>query len=264
MKTPIRAAVCGALASLALAVGLCGCAAPATTHSPSAGHNGSGSPGQTTTAHPVTPTATPSSTAPLPANALFRITATAEQPTGAKMDLVQVVYAPSAPTAPDTALLDGQCNLDGQPTWESGFPGGALYLTSTVTATAHPGSPAFNNLATIGYELGSGSSAWSGDYSVEQSYCAPGSIALPGQVHGVSPVLASNPVTSAFGWGAHTSTYGLDGDGNDPSDPNGGGDTVVGNCAVQLSPAAIAAVPGIVAWTTQPYVATVGCYYTMP
>jgi hypothetical protein len=180
------------------------------------------------------------------------------------MDLVQIVYAPTAPTATDTALLDSQCNLDGQPTWQSSYPGGALYVTSTITATAHAGSPAFNNLANIGYELGAGSSAWSGDYSVEQAYCAPGGIALPGQVHGVSPALASNPVTSTFGWGAHTSMYGLDGDGNDPNDPNGGGDTIVGNCAVQLSAAAIAAVPGIVAWKTQPYVATTGCYYTMP
>ena len=253
------------IAAVFTVLSLSGCAPAKITHGAADNGAGTGSSGHSlSTTKPMTPAPTSAAQAPLPANALFRITATAEQPNGAKMDLVQIVYAPTAPTATDTALLDSQCNLDGQPTWESSYPGGALYVTSTVTATAHAGSPSFNNLATVGYELGSGSSAWSGDYSVAQAYCAPGGIALPGQVHGVSPVLASNPVTSAFGWGAHTSTYGLDGDGNDPSDPNGGGDTIVGNCAVQLSAAAIAAVPGIVAWKTQPYVAATGCYYTMP
>lgn len=256
--TVLTAAVVLAVASLS------GCATP--THT-SKTHTsvGQGSPGQAhKTPKPATPTAAPAGQPALPANALFRITATAVQPNGAKLDMVQTVFAPAPPTAPDTALLNTQCNQAGQPTWQSNYPGGALYVTTTVTATVHPGTPAFNGLATVGYELGFGSSAWSGDYTVEQSYCAPGGIALPGQVHGVLPVLTSNPVTSTYGWGVHAATYGIDGDGNDPNDPNGGGDTIVGNCAVQLSAAAIAAVPGIVAWKTQPYVQTVGCYYNMP
>jgi hypothetical protein len=154
--------------------------------------------------------------------------------------------------------------MTGEPTWQSNYPGAVSYVIATLTAKLRTGTPTWNTNADIAFALAVGSSAYSGAYQVEQSDCAPGRIVIPGTIHGVLPVLASDPAHSTFGWAASGSLYGFDGDGNDPSDPNGGGDTIVSNCAVQLSAAATAAAPGIVGWKTQPFVQTVGCYYPMP
>src|SRR5450432_2941170 len=109
MKNSILTSGSATLVALALIVALAGCAPAVHPGSTASDGNPSSSGSATATA---TPTATPTAAAlgPLPANALFRITATVTEPGGAKADLVETVFAPAAPTASDTALLNAQCN----------------------------------------------------------------------------------------------------------------------------------------------------------
>jgi hypothetical protein len=198
----------------------------------------------------------------LPANALFRITALGVQPNGATIDLVQTVFAPTAPVAADTALLNTQCNDSGSPTWQSSYPGGYKFVDTTLTATVDTTKPAFNTRASIATSFDLYVAAFSGAYQTAQAYCASGYIGLPGTMHGVGAVLASNPAGGSLGWASHDRRYGFYGDGNDPGDPNGGdGDTIVKGCAVTISAAALAAAPAIASWQTQPYVQKTSCYY---
>jgi hypothetical protein len=248
-----RVAVLAAAAIVATAV-LSGCA-PAAHASKGHSRDVNSTPDATTTPTPISP-------GPLPANALFRITAKAIQPNGATVDLVQTVFAPTAPTASDTALLDAQCNDSGSPSWQSQYPGGVLYVDTTITATLDTTTPAFNTNATIAASFGFGASAFSGDYVVAQANCAPGFIAIPGAVHGVDAVPASDTAHGTFGWADPDTTYGFFGDANDPSDPNGGnGSTIVKDCAVEISAAALAAAPSLASWASQPYVQSKSCYY---
>jgi hypothetical protein len=210
------------------------------------------------------PTPTPSATAPslgpLPENALFRITATVTEPTGASADLVQTVFAPAAATASDTALLDAQCNLTGQPTWQSAFVA-PLFLTTTVTATLHPGSAAWTASDQVAaYFMGS-TSAYSGAYSVAQADCAPGYITIPGTLHGVAPVEGANPATGGNGWASEFGQYGFDGSGNDPGSPGQSGTGVVKNCVIEESAAAKATSGVVEGWLTQPFAPQYGCSF---
>jgi hypothetical protein len=240
---------------LAVVVALTGCAPAVHPHPKSITNH-------TPPAATPTPTPTPSSTAPslgpLPANALFRITATVTEPGGASADLVQTVFAPAAPTAADTALLTAQCNLDGQPTWQSAYPS-PLFVTTTITATLHAGSPDWPvGDAVAAYFLGS-TSAYSGAYLTAQAYCAPGDIKIPGTVHGVAPVDSANPAIGGNGWAGEFGEYGFDGSGNDPSDPDSSGTGVVGNCVIEESAAAKATSGVVEGWLSQPFVLTAGC-----
>jgi hypothetical protein len=267
----------GVLAAAALvAVGLLSACAPSTASAGPKHHNGSGSgaigqqppstvaPSATPTTVPTTPS-TPTSTGlgPLPANALFRITATASQPNGAKVDLVQTVFVPSAPTAADTALLNSQCNFSGSPTWQSQYSGGLAYVTTTITATPRTGTAAWTNHDyDIGFGFGDGASAYSGNYRGVQAPCASGIITAPGNVHGAAGVLAASPVKGEFGWGIADSYYGFEGTGNNVNSPDfGGGTTVVDTCGVEISSAAIAAAPSLSKWKTQPFTKLNGCQY---
>jgi hypothetical protein len=212
----------------------------------------------------ATPTPTPSTTAsspgPLPANALFRITATVTEPTGASADLVQIVFAPAAATAADTALLNVQCNIAGQPTWQSSYPS-PVFLTTTITATPHHGSPAWPASDQVNaYFLGS-VSAYSGGYTVAQADCAPGYITIPGTMHGVAPLNGSGPATGANGWATDSGTYGFDGGGSDPTAADSSGTGVVNNCHIEESAAATATSAVVAAWLTQPFVLATGCEF---
>jgi hypothetical protein len=209
-------------------------------------------------------TPTPAGPAPLAANALFQITATATQPSGAKVDLVQTVFAPSAPTASDTTLLNAQCDISGSPSWQSQFNGTLVYLTTTITATPRAGTAAWvNHDYDIGFGLGYGDSAYSGAFRGVEAPCAAGEITAPGTVHGVAVLVVGVPDTDVNGWGYNQAEYGFVGTGNNPNDPDfGGGTTVVDNCAVRVSPAALAAVPALAGWATQPFVANDGCIYS--
>jgi hypothetical protein len=252
---------------------LSGCAPtshPSAGHSHHAGHDhasSSSTPGATPTTTPTAtppPTPFPQSLGALPANALFRITAKGIQPNGATIDLVETVFAPAPATASDTALLNAQCNVSGSPNWPTLFPGGSLYVDMTATATLDRATPTFNTNATIAADFEDFSAAaFSGNFLEAQAPCAPGFIKLPGTLQGVGAVLKSNPAHGSFGWASADARYGFFGDGNDPSDPNGGnGNTIVKDCAVQLSSAALSTAPALAAWETQPYVQSKSCYYT--
>ena len=257
------------VAILVAAAALSGCA-PAS-HSPGPSHHiGDGAGGGSVTPSPsvtpgASPTAAPTATgqAALPANALFRITASAVQPNGATVDLVETVFAPAPASLSDIALLNKQCNFSGSPSWQSQYPGGYKDVVVSMTATIHQGTPRFNTNATIAASAGYGNLASSGNYAVAQAYCAPGSFSkIPGAIHAVAPAPNSNLAHGLYGWANHDATYGFFGDGNDPSDPNGGsGNTIVKNCAVQISAAALAAAPSLAAWKTQVYVPAKSCYY---
>ena len=141
---------------------------------------------------PPTPTAAPTAPAPLPANALFRITARAVQASGAAMDLVQTVYAPTAPTPADIALVDRQCNEAGAPPWTNEFPSGYEVVHTTITATAEPLTAVINTDTTVPAMFDLNLVAFRGDYRTFQAYCAPGLIVFPGTAHGVGVVSSAN------------------------------------------------------------------------
>jgi hypothetical protein len=251
----LRAAA--AAASVAVALALAGCAPAASPRAAGSSHP-SPVARATATARP-TPTAAAPGSGPLPANALFRITATVTEPDGTSAALVQTVFAPSAPTTSDTALLDAQCNLTGQPAWESSYTS-PQYITTTVTATMLHGSSWPTTDQVSSYFLGS-SSAYSGAYALAQSDCAPGYIGIPGTMHGVAPVEAASPATGTYGWASAFGMYGFDGGGNDPGAEDSSGTAVVSNCAIQESAAAQAASPVVEGWLTQPFVAAKGCQF---
>jgi hypothetical protein len=259
MSRTIATVTLGSLAALALLASLGGCA-PAS-------HGGSASSSHPSpTASPKKPTATstptPTGPAPLPANALFRISATVTASNGASADLVQTVYQPIAPDASDTALLNAQCNLSGEPTWQSDVPD-AVYLTTEITATLHPGSSAFDNTNDgVLFDFPGPPGAFSGAYGGFEAPCASGFIQIPGTIHGVAALSASDPVHSTYGWAnGALAAYGFIGGGNAPG-PDLGGTAVVSDCVVQVSASAAAADAKVAAWPSTPYTLANSCDYT--
>jgi hypothetical protein len=243
--------------AIAVVVALVGCAPAVHPHHPAAA-------GHTAPPTPAAPTPTPGTTkpalGPLPANALFRITATATEPGGATVDLVQTVFAPAAPTASDTALMNSQCNQTGSPNWQANYTS-PQFVTSTITATARVGTPAWNaNDQISAYFLGS-ASAYSGGYQVAQADCAPGYITVPGTIHGVAPVDAASAATGTYGWASQFAEYGFDGPGNDPGAADESGSGVVKDCTIEESAAAKATSGVVEGWLTQPFDLQVGCSY---
>ena len=262
-KSTVTAGAASAIA-FAVIVALAGCA-PAVSLKSKAGHAHPGPSSHSSSAPAPTSTPTPTAVAlgPLPANALFRITATVTEPDGAAADLVQTVFAPAAPDSGDTALLNAQCNLSGQPTWQSNYSS-PLYLTTTITATLHPGSPAWTASDQISaYFLGS-TSAYSGAYSLAQSDCAPGYISIPGAIHGVAPVEATNPTLGMYGWASAFGDYGFDGGGNDLGALDSSGTGVVKNCEIEESATAKATSTVVAGWLTQTFVLANGCDFMGP
>jgi hypothetical protein len=175
---------------------------------------------------------------------------------------VQTVFAPVAPTASDTALLNAQCNFSGDPGWASNYAS-PLFVTTTITATLRPGSKPWAADDQVAAYFTGASSAYSGSYEGAQAACASGFITIPGTMHGVAPVDASDPATGTYGWASQFGDYGFDGGGNyqgaDPQDSSGTG--VVGNCHIEESDAA-KAIGGVVeAWLTQPFDSQVGCVF---
>lgn len=241
--------------SLGVSAALSGCA-PAVGSHPKPGH---GHPTAPRSASAV-PSPTPSALGPLPANALFRITATVTEPGGATADLVQTVFGPVAPTASDTALLDAQCNLPSQPTWQSQYTR-PRFITTTVTATLRAGSKPWNTDDQVASYFFGGSSAFAGDYMSAQAPCADGYIGIPGTLHGVAAVEGNDTATATFGWAGQFGEYGFDGGGNDAAALDSSGTGVVGNCAIEESAEAEATSDVVKAWLTQPFDAKVGCVF---
>lgn len=264
-----RSAVRLAPVVLAVLVGaavLSGCAPAAHAphghpHHTASGGSSSGSSAVPSATPTPTPTPFPQSLGPLPANALFRITAQGFQKNGAVVDLSETVYAPVAPTPADTTLLNTQCNTDGYSPWQSGFSGPALYVHATMTATIEAGAASFDTSTEIAAYFGYEVAAFTGAYHEAQAPCADGFVTVPGTMQGLSPVLASNPVHDQQGWGNSQTRYGFFGDALN-SGPDVPGPTLVKNCAVDISAAALAAAPALSAWTTQPYVPANSCSYT--
>ena len=276
-RSPARV-VTGSLAAALLVVGaLSGCSnggSPSASQSQGGGSGTGAQAGQTPSLSPsssATPTPTPTTPAgppALPANALFAISATVTAGNGATAHLYQVVYKPSAPDAADTALLNKQCNypgqpdLKGQPNWQTQYAN-PLYLTSDLTATVSGFGPAWSNKTNpvlFGY-LGV-PAAFGGSYETWEAYCAAGFITVPGTIHAVAPVPASNPTTGSLGWaGALDNEFGFLGGGNFPGGPDLGGKAVVTDCVVQLSATASAASPKVAAWATQAFKLKNGCIF---
>jgi hypothetical protein len=250
---------------VAVMIALTGCAPVVRPHPKSIARPSS----TATTAPAPTPSPTASSLGPLPANALFRITATATASDGAVADLVQTVYQPTAQTAADTTLLNSECNypgvpdLQGNPDWQTQYSS-PLFLRTTMTSTLEPGTTAWSTDDTVLFAYAENVSAYSGSYLGFEAYCAPGSLVIPGTVHGVAPVPSSNPAGAPLGWASTVGAYGFDGGGNAQDNTDLGGTAVIGNCAIELNAAATAAGPAIAAWATQPFVAANGCIYLAP
>jgi hypothetical protein len=256
MQRAFRALPAASAAAIVF-LALSGCAAASQTAS-----TGKSSPAHSaaqTTAPKQTPT--PSGPAPLPANALFSISAKVTASNGATAHLVQTVFEPVSQDASDVALMNAQCNLSGQPTWQTTYPG-SLFLDTTITATLAPGSPAFLPADAINFGFASGASAFSGAYTGFEAPCAPGYIGIPGTIHGVATVPASDPVHGTYGWANNPSSYGFVGGGNDPGGADSGGTAVVSDCIVQLSATAAAADVTEAAWASQPFVMAHGCKYS--
>jgi hypothetical protein len=246
---------------------LCGCA-PATTGNALGTHARTGS-GTNAPSPVVTPTATPTPTPagppPLPANALFRISATVTAPGGAAADLVQTVFMPAPLTAAQKAQLTAHCGAQGfgdstgEPPWKNNFAT-ATGLTSTITATLHAGSPAWNNSANAVLADFVGSGDFTGAYGTFEAYCSPGYILIPGTQQALAPIQAANPGGQPYGWAGEFAGYGFYGGGNDPGAPDLGGGAVVSNCLVQLSGTA-AANATAAAWATHIPKLIDGCEY---
>jgi hypothetical protein len=244
-----------AIAGAAIVMMLAGCVAagPSSTPAPTGTATNSPSP---------TPAAAPTPT-PLPGNGLFQINAVATASNGAIADLVEIAYLPTAAAAGQTALLDSQCNYpgdpaaQGQPSWESQYPR-TVYLNTTITATARAGTPAWpNSTDPVAFSF-LPVSAYTGAFSVLQAQCAAGAITVPGTVTGVAPLWGSNPAHGPYGWATPLGSYGFNGGGNDPGGPLSG-NTVISDCAVQLSPTATSA--GVGGWATRAYIKETGCVY---
>jgi hypothetical protein len=273
MQRTVATIAIGLGTALVVVGALSGCAAKVVSGTASKSHTGSGSiahPGTTTGPKPSSATPSPSGPAPLPANALFRISATVTASNGATADLVQTVYKPIAPDPSDTTLLNSQCNypgqldFQGQPTWQTTVPG-AVYLTSDMTATLHAGSPAFDNNADfVVFGFPGAPGAYSGQYGIFEAYCDSGYIQIPGSVHAVAPISSTDPANGNFSWAGPSAAaggYGFSGGGNAPDGPDLGGTAVVKNCSVQVSADAIAAAPALAAWKTTAPAFAIGCTY---
>jgi hypothetical protein len=262
-------------AAAVLVIGaLSGCAT-ATTGNPSASHQHKGSgnnpiaptPSATPTAAATataTATPTPSGPAPLPANALFRISATVTAPGGASAKLVQTVFMPAAITAAQRAQMNTGCagesdaDATGAP-WLNNYHT-AWILSSTMTATLNPGSPAWNNTANGVLADFVGFGYFSGAYAGFEADCAPGFITIPGTQQAISPIQGTNPSGQPYGWAGEFGSYGFYGGGNDPGGPDMGGNAVVSHCLVQLS-ATAAANATAAAWVTHVPKLIDGCDY---
>jgi len=262
-RTTAPAAIAATTVALLALAALSGCAPSTSTAGPTATPGASAvsspAPTATVTSTPTpTPTPTPAGPPALPANALLAISATVTTASGGSAKLYEVVYAPIPADAADTALLDKQCNFSGSPKWETQVPANPDYVTTTMTATLTPGSPAITKKDHVNFDLGWGDSAYSGSYSGFEASCSPGYIDIPGTIHGVMVVPSANPAHGTYGWATADARYGFFGGGNDPG-PDSSGTAVVADCVVQVSAAASAASAKIAAWATQPYTKENAC-----
>ena len=234
MSTKSRVIVLAAVAALALA----GCApvVSAPTNSPAAAPTTEPSASATPIATP-TPTPTPAPTAD--ASVLFTITATAVASggNGAKVDLSETVYAPSATTtdtAGDTALLNKQCSG-----WQTQYPQHA-FLVAELSSKLEAGSPTWpkKTLPVVAGVDGLDPSAYSGAFSGFESECAPGVMVFPGTIH-VVVVVGTGNIHGQKGWAGQRYGFGLALDGPIQTIPAKDRSKII-NCVITLGPVALA------------------------
>ena len=266
MKSFTFAAPISVTIAVVVVATISGCAPPTGT-----AHTGTSSHPSTPHVSP-TPTSTPGGSAanlgPLPANALFRISATATASDGAVADLVETVFQPSGATAADTALLNMQCNypgapdLQGQPTWQEQYSS-PLFVTTTITSTLRSGSRAWwtDDEIVFGFL---GSSAYSGAWTGFQANCSPGLLVVPGTVHGVAPVLSSDPIDGTTGWASGNGEYGFGGGGQDPRQQDVGGTALISDCTIEVSASAKAASSVAQSWAEHGAQTADGCSFSGP
>ena len=195
-------------------------------------------PSPTSTSHAVRSSSTPTATAmptasqaPLAADVLFQITATATAPNGAVAHLIETVHAPVAATnaqAADEAQLNSECD----PGWQDGFSP-LQYLVANVSTTVVSGS--WSSTDVIAADMAS-YPVWTGDQKPFQAFCASALPYIPGSARAVSPVGGGSP-DSAGGWAIFRYGFGV------PTDPSAGetpsaSDIVLSKCALQLGAAA--------------------------
>lgn len=227
---PVKAhplAMAAAVVALSLAaVGiLSGCAtvAPAGA-SPTSPHSSphSSTPATTTTTTP----STGSDATPPPV--LFTISTTAKASNGARVELVETVYAPMA----EQPSLAG--NPDDiafcQKLWKDYPPTDQQWLTSTITATpvgtvAWPSGLRSPVAGILGWD-----SLFAGDVTDGRAPCALGVLGMSGDVHGIHPV-AAGTADAKYGWA--TLPYGFSRFGDDSAQQG----TTFEKCSVEVTPA---------------------------
>ena len=258
-RTRLTVATTASVAAALLIVALTGCASAAPAHH-SASHNGSGSGTGAVAPHSSpTPTATATATptpSALPANVLFRITATAtDLKSHAIVDLVETVYVPAPLTSAQNALLVKICGNDGYP---SNFPQ-AVGVSATTSATLRAGSSAWTQYSPLGIGMILASEeAWDAKFAPSSNLvgCGPQPpIMIPSSATGIAAVSpASNPAGGSGGVGWYNGVYGWyvtdDIDNQDTPAPT---DLIsMTNCNLQLGAAAIAAAPKVAQWPAEP------------
>ncbi len=202
----------------------------------------------------ATPIATPGAAAgPLPANALFRITGVATAPDGAVAELTETVYAPSALSTTESALITAQCQASG---WPGNYPS-PTGVRATVVAALKPGSKAWTAYSPVGVTPSLGNlAAWTGQFDPSANFgCAsPGAITIPGTTSGIQPVSpAGSPAGAAGGTGWYNGVYGfwMYYGGNDPDGPAASLQVKLSDCAIEVGPLALAGNAATASWPTE-------------
>jgi hypothetical protein len=205
-----------------------------------------------TTTATAAPTSAPTPSA-LPANVLFRVTASAtDLKSHAVVDLVETVYVPAPLTSAQNALLVKICGNDQYP---GDYPN-ALGVSGTLSATLHAGSPAWTQYSPLGIgAVMENEVAWDVKSAPSANLLGCGTmppLMIPSTGTGVAAVSpASNPAGVAGGHGWYNGVYGWY-ITNDTNDAGPAGLVTITSCNLQLGAAALAAAPKVAQWLTEP------------
>lgn len=106
-------------------------------------------------------------------------------------------------------------------------------MTTTITSTLRPGSRAWSADDEVVFDF-LGSSAYSGAVTGFQADCSPGLMVIPGSVHGVAPVLSSDPIGGNTGWASGNGQYGFGGGGQNPGQQDVGGTATISEGVLKI------------------------------
>jgi hypothetical protein len=260
LSTRRTASIAATLAAGALLVALGGCAVASPTHGSSSHvNNGAGTSGGLTAHTTATPkptaTVTPTPTA-LPANVLFRITASAtDLKSHAIVDLVETVYAPAPITAPQNALLVKLCGGDQYP---ADYPN-ALGVSVSLSATLRAGSAAWTQYSPLGIgAFASNEIAWDVKSAPSTNLLGCSTmppLIIPSTGTGIAAVSpASDPAGVSGGHGWYNGVYGwyITDDIDDEDTPAPTNLVTITSCNLQLGATALAAAPKVAQWPSEP------------